>query len=41
MLNDKGKGGDGTGNCQLFFLLLAGSGRCIVSRTGLGWGERG
>lgn len=41
MLNDKGKGGDGTANCHLFFLLLAGFGRCIVSRTGRGWGERG
>ena len=40
MLNDKGKGGDGTENCHRSFLLLAGSGRCIVSRTGRGWGER-
>lgn len=41
MLNDKGKVGDGTGNCHLFFLLLAGSGRCIVSRSGRGCGEKG
>ena len=39
MLNDKGKGGDGTGNCHLFFLLLhckslwAGVGRKGIERT--------
>lgn len=41
MLNDKGKGGDGIGNCYLFFFFLVGFGCCIVSCIGLGWGERG